>query len=534
LGYGTHITGTGGNTNGFDRTALNTSTLYTLNTTTQAWVGVGSTAGTLAAGDAYRVLIRGDRSTNLNNNNATAAATTIRTKGAPKVGLHSVSSSLSTIADGWSLVGNPYQALVDLRGVSTTNLTPYYSIWDPQRGTRGTYISYHLGTGIKSNVASDVNELVQPGQAFFVQTLNAGAATLTFEESNKAPLGTHTRVFRPMVSYPVLNVALNYTDSLANGAPEMDAFAVVFDNSFSNSVDKEDGPKNYNQDDNMGISRDGKLLAMELRDMYNATTVIPMNMVNYVRQNYTMRINWSNPVDVGYEAYLKDNYTGATQTISFSSNTDYVFTVNSSIAASKATDRFSILFLPTSALPVSGLTLNGTAEGKQVKLQFEAINEKEMAGYTIERSADGIRFEQIGEQAAVNGTTGVNRLYGYTDKQPVNGNNYYRIKGTSLDGQVQYSNIKLIKFGNSMPTVLVAPNPANSDRLQLKVSQLLKGSYTLTVTDVLGRVFCQKELVYDGVSGKMELKFPTVAKNGSYYVKVDGEGGSFTEAFIIR
>jgi hypothetical protein len=40
--------------------------------------------------------------------------------------------------------------------------------------------------------------------------------------------------------------------------------------------------------------------------------------------------------------------------------------------------------------------------------------------------------------------------------------------------------------------------------------------------------------VYDGVSGKMELKFPSVAKSGSYYVKVDGEGGSFTEAFIIR
>jgi hypothetical protein len=284
----------------------------------------------------------------------------------------------------------------------------------------------------------------------------------------------------------------------------------------------------------MGITRDGKLLAMELRDMYNATTVIPMNMVNYVRQNYTMRMNWSNPVDVGYEAYLKDNYTGATQTISFSSNTDYVFTVNSSIAASKATDRFSILFLPTSALPVSGLVLNGAVEGKQVKLQFEALNEREMAGYEIERSADGIRFEQIGEQSAVNGTTGVNQLYGYTDKQPVIGNNYYRIKGTSLDGQVQYSNIKLIKFGNTMPTVTVAPNPAGNDKIKLKVAQLLKGSYTLTVTDALGRVFCQKELVYDGVSGKMELKFPSVAKSGSYYVQVNGEGGSFTEAFIIR
>ena len=157
-----------------------------------------------------------------------------------------------------------------------------------------------------------------------------------------------------------------------------------------------------------------------------------------------------------------------------------------------------------------------------------------MAGYEIERSADGIRFEQIGEQPAVNGTTGANRLYGYTDKQPVIGNNYYRIKGTSLNGQVQYSNIKLIKFGNTMPTVLVAPNPANNDKLQLKVAQLLKGSYTLTVTDALGRVFCQKELVYDGVSGVMELKFPTIAKSGSYYVKVNGEGVGFTEAFIIQ
>ena len=85
-----------------------------------------------------------------------------------------------------------------------------------------------------------------------------------------------------------------------------------------------------------------------------------------------------------------------------------------------------------------------------------------------------------------------------------------------------------------MPTVLVAPNPANNDKLQIKVTQLLKGNYTVTVTDALGRVFCQKELVYDGVSGMMELKFPTIAKSGSYYVKVNGEGVGFTEAFIIQ
>jgi hypothetical protein len=532
-GYGTHITGTGDNTNGFDRTALNTSTLYTLNPTTQAWVAVGSTAGNLTAGNAYRILIRGDRSINLNNNNTFATSTTIRAKGTPRTGTVSVSSILSTVADGWSLVGNPYNALVDLRAASSTNLSTYYHVWDPQRGTRGAYVSYHLSTGYKSNSASDVNEYVQPGQAFFVQTVADGPASLTFEESKKAPAGTQTHVFRPLVNYPVLNVSLNYTDSLANGAPEMDAFAVLFDNSFSNNVDANDAKKNSNQDENMGISRDGKLLSMELRNVYDNNTIIPLNITNYIRQDYTIRINWSNPVDEGYDAYIKDNYTGVTQIISFSNPTDYVFTVNNSVTASKAADRFSIMFLPSVALPVSGLELNGIANGKQVKLQFTAINEREMAGYDIERSSDGVTYDKIGFQNAANGSAAA-RSYALIDNNPFNGNNYYRIKGVSINGQQQFSNVKLIKVGVDLPTVSVAPNPASNDKLQLKVTQLLKGNYTIIVTDALGRVFCQKEIVYDGISGKLELKYPSVAKSGSYYVKVNGESGSFTEAFIIR
>jgi len=191
------------------------------------------------------------------------------------------------------------------------------------------------------------------------------------------------------------------------------------------------------------------------------------------------------------------------------------------------------LFLPSTALPVSGLELNGTAEGKQVKLQFTALNERDMVGYEIERSADGRSYVKIGDQAAINGIASA-RSYAFIDNKPNDGNNYYRVKGTSLNGQEQYSNVKVIRMGTGIPTILVAPNPAANDKVVLKVSQLLRGNYTVTVTDALGRVFCQKELVYDGVSGLMELKFPSVAKSGSYYVKVNGEGGSFIEAFIIQ
>jgi len=191
------------------------------------------------------------------------------------------------------------------------------------------------------------------------------------------------------------------------------------------------------------------------------------------------------------------------------------------------------LFLPSTALPVSGLELNGTAEGKQVKLQFTALNERDMVGYEIEYSTDGVRFTKIGDQPAVNGIASA-RSYAFIHNKPVEGNNYYRVKGTSLNGQEQYSNVKLIRLGAGLPTVMVAPNPAGKDKVVLKVSQLLKGNYTVTVTDALGRIFSQKEMLYDGVSGVMELKFPSIAKSGSYYVKVVGESGNFTEAFIIQ
>jgi hypothetical protein len=531
-GYGTQITGTGGNTNGFDATATNGASIYSFSNLGQAWSALANTSGTFAAGDAYRILIRGDRGIDLNSSAPTVTATTLRTRGTLKTGTHTV-SALSSAWGGWNLIGNPYNAQIDMRGVSATNMTASYTVWDPTRGTRGAYVVYNYGTGVSSNFGSAVNELLQPGQAFFVQTDNPGAATFTFEEVDKTPAGTQTSVFSPLTVYPVLNSALYYTDSLAKNKPEMDAFAVVFDNNFSDNIDREDGQKYGNSDENMSVKRNGSLLALELRSMYNGGTIIPINITDYKRQNYTMRLKWNNPVNAGYDAKLIDNYNGAETAINVSGNTDYVYTVNSSIPGSIAADRFKIVFVPNAALPVSGLTLTGTSKGNAVALQYEALNERDMQVYAIERSADGTVFTKLGEQQPVNGTAASNR-YNYTDNNPLAGVNYYRIKGSSINGQLQYSNVITVKTGNMMPTVTVAPNPIVNKVLNLKLSQLTKGSYRMIVTDVAGRTIYSKEMVYDGVSSAIKTSLPSNLKPGNYYVRLSGEGNDFTEKFIIQ
>jgi len=185
-----------------------------------------------------------------------------------------------------------------------------------------------------------------------------------------------------------------------------------------------------------------------------------------------------------------------------------------------------------SLLPVTGIELGGTATDKQVKLSFKALNEREMASYTIERSANGTSFTTIGSLQASNANQN-STSYSFIDNQPIIGNNYYRIKGSSSNGQIQYSNVVVVKYGVNVSSVAIVPNPIEGKTLNLKVSQLAKGNYHINVIDALGRSVFKKEMLLEG-SGLVQLNLPISAKAGNYYVKVDGQGTVFIQAFIVR
>ncbi len=67
-GYGTQITGIGGNANGFDPSLSNYPSLFVYNATTQHWDSVLNTNGTIKAGNPMRLFIRGDRNHDLSAN----------------------------------------------------------------------------------------------------------------------------------------------------------------------------------------------------------------------------------------------------------------------------------------------------------------------------------------------------------------------------------------------------------------------------------------------------------------------------------
>lgn len=122
-GYGTHITGSGGATNGFDQTVTNNASLFTYNENTQKYEMPANTttSGALISGKGYRLFVRGSRATDLNNNAAAPSETILRAFGTLRIGDVTFNTSSTpqltsaTGPSGYSFVGNPYASPVSWR-----------------------------------------------------------------------------------------------------------------------------------------------------------------------------------------------------------------------------------------------------------------------------------------------------------------------------------------------------------------------------------------------------------------------------------
>ena len=370
-GYGTHITGSGGNTNGFDASGTNNASLFTFNKVSQAWTEATSVStGTITAGNAYRIYIRGDRGTQLGSNEATASATVLRTAGSLLSGTQTI--TLSDTLNDWSMVGNPFQSVVDMAAATKTNTTDYYYIWDPTLGTQGAYVAWNFTAGTSNNPSSAMNRFLQPGQAFFIQTAATAAASIAFPESAKGTAASQTltsQAWRASANPTSLAVTLYYADSLKNNANATDGLRVIFSDGANNAVDRFDAKKLENIDENISVNRNGSRLAMEIMSPYDTTTTIPLHINNYRQTQYTLRIKLENPTNSNFTAVLNDKYTGKKTTINAA--TDIPFDVNPAIAASTAADRFNIAFTKNTVTSVSNFSINGT--NAQIKIQPNPI-----------------------------------------------------------------------------------------------------------------------------------------------------------------
>jgi hypothetical protein len=342
---GTHITGTGGATNGFDATSTNDASMFTFNNANGVWAAVTNTNDVLTAGVPYRLLVRGDRTINLTLNSPTPTNTTLRAKGALKI-CDTSAGTISPMANAYNFIGNPYQATLDIKQVLTQNANfnaNYYWVWDPKINTRGGYVAYNLATNQNPVSGSQVNQYLQPWQACFIKNDANAGGTITFHESDKVSSTVNQNVYKATLNVPAyIRATLYESNTLATTGVAADGLIVNFDTNFDNLVDANDASKLTNQDEIFATKNNTSLLAIESRNFPVETDVIPLNITQYRNTNYTI-VSQGNNMS-GIPAYLHDQLLQTYTEIPQSSSVSYSYSISSTDTASSAPDRFRIVF----------------------------------------------------------------------------------------------------------------------------------------------------------------------------------------------
>lgn len=107
----------------------------------------------------------------------------------------------------------------------------------------------------------------------------------------------------------------------------------------------------------------------------------------------------------------------------------------------------------TTPLPIILNTFTASLNNLYVDLKWNTTFEVNNSHFEVQRSKDGLQFETL-SQIPAKSDIGTETTYYFTDKSPLIGKNYYRLKQVDVDGRSDYSMIKSVTFDSQTNSML--------------------------------------------------------------------------------
>ena len=534
-GYGTFLTFPTGAVNGFDAFSFRTNIKY-YNPAANMWNEAGLNATnnafltTASNTQGYMVFVRGNRTqTPLNGPAGTAA--TLRTRGMLNTG--TLNSRVIVPANNFQSVSNPYACAINaenmLLNTSNISLQKGFTVWDPSipgMWNLGGYVTLTQASGWNPSVVGHYtgpgDRFVRHGQAFMVQNATAFPVNLSIDEEDKhnaAPVNNDVfaRVGRVTgdadEKTPRLHTQLN---TLA-GAPA-DGNYVSFHEAFLNGEDQYDFGKLDNLGENFGVRRTGKILVVDARRPVAINDTVFYNIGGMVTASYQLRFAPFNLSSTNLQGELIDKHL-STKTIISLTDTTYVKITFTANAASKAADRFYLIFRRQEGpLPdrFVSKTAYKNADGFTNHTEWKMADEQGINRYDLERSDDGINFKAFIQNIPATGAG----IYSKRDMQPLKGFNFYRAKAYNQSGVVYYSGIA--KVGD-VGSISVYPNPVRDrERINVSFKDMAAGMYKLLLTNKAGQVISKQDVNIIG-DRNVSFRLSGNVSPGTYHLQIAGK-----------
>ena len=543
---GLNPTGAGGN--GLDFSVFNNFSMRGWNYLTSTYVDVADTrtqnlsnnsgAAGIASNIGYYAFVRGDRNRTPDNTTfPNSNNTTLSSKGNLQTGPQTFNFPLATTTAMYPLIGNPYASSVDFTKITKTNIYPLrFYVYDPSLGSVGLFVIMEAptATGTFASALQPTTKqknFIQSSQAFFVQSIANGPASVTFDEDDKSNNYT-AGLFRP-VSPTNNKQALRVTLLQANSDQStlmVDATMAEFDEQYKDNIDIQDALKFTNITENLSLLRYKQYLAIERRPLIKDEDTLFLQLTKTTQRSYRFAIEPTN-LDATLTAFLEDSYTGKSTPISVSANSDFDFAITAD-AKSSAANRFRIVFKQTT--PVSSATfktIKANEQNGKIAVSWTIENERNIKHYEVEKSADGITFTKVNTTTATGGNS--NSIeYNWLDVNPLSGNNFYRVRSIGSDGKFSYSSTVMVNMGTLVSGIRIYPNPV-SELIGAEFKNMSGGIYKARLLNALGQTVLIKTINHATGTSMENIKPDYKLLSGVYQLEITAPDKEITTVKVI-
>ena len=545
-GFGTQITSDVAGaatqpTPGFDAFSAGGPSMKTYDTVTKKWVGIANTQIPIANSKGYMLFVRGNRTVTAYNQAATS--TILRTTGKLYTTGGDAPAVINLSANTFESVGNPYASAIDLTQLSRGGgVQDVYYVWDPKLtaspsiygyGAYQTFtrngLTYDITPGAGS-YATGSGKNIESGQAFFVRAFTAGSVTFT----ESAKISGSNLVTKPENVLIGKQLKTNLKVMIGGIPVLIDGNLLQYDAAFSNDIDMEDALKMDNAGENIGLLSNRKIFVVERRSGIQNNDTIFYNSNKLKVQQYQLEFIANGLEQPGLTAFLEDTYLHTASVVKLSDTTTVMFSVEDA-PGSYAADRFRIVFKQLKPVPVTITNIEAKRNpDNSIGIKWKVENEINIQSYTVQRSANGNNFSGILNTTAV-ANNGGSRSYNDNDTDPLNGDNFYRIKATGMNGSIQYSGIVKISPVKTIPSIAVYPNPVENKSLQLQFINEPAGKYDISLINKLGQQVLNEAVILSGGNMVIVLKLDQGLASGTYQLIImDAEGSKSSQTIVVQ
>lgn len=323
-----------------------------------------------------------------------------------------------------------------------------------------------------------------------------------------------------------------YVLGTAGDTTLLDGDLTQYDSSFSNNVDGLDARKMSNFSENIGMLRQSVTLVVERRHTIESNDTTFYRIWNLVTgRNYQLQFIPYGMSQPGLTGYVEDLYLNTKTPLNLEGKTLANFKIDFNPASSSPT-RFRVIYTtPVGAtLPLTFISQSAFQMQNAVTINWKTASENNINKYIIQKSGNGKDFNDLAELKA--GNLAAND-YSYTDVNPAEGNNFYRIVTTSADAALKYGSVMKVFTENGLSIMKVFPNPVSGNTIGLQLRNQPAGLYKIRLISSFGQCLLTKEISYAGGTATQNIGIPPGMPHGIYQLEVIKPGSSKNNISII-